>query len=96
MTPERKTKAMNTNTTPKNLADLNNFKNVFPVDTASVGIQFEAERVFNEQFGEDTLPGKVTARFLFSENDSEGNQVKVYEAYKDSGSEDYIYLTATL
>lgn len=82
--------------TPKTLADLTHFKNVFAVDTASVGIQFEAERVFNENFGEDTLPGKVTARFLFAEDDSEGNQVKVFEAYKDSASEDYIYLTATL
>lgn len=82
--------------TPKSLADLKHFENVFPVDTASVGIQFEAERVFNENFGEDTLPGKVTARYLFAENDTEGNQVKVYEAYKDSASEDYIYLTATL
>jgi hypothetical protein len=82
--------------TPKSLADLKHFNNVFEVDTASVGIQFEAERVFNENFGEDTLPGKVTARFLFSENDSDGNQVKVYEAYKDSGSEDYVYLTAKL
>lgn len=82
--------------TPKSLTDLKHFQNVFPVDTASVGIQSEAERVFNENFGEDTLPGKVTARYLFAENDSEGNQVKVYEAYKDSASEDYIYLTATL
>lgn len=82
--------------TPKTLADLKHFTNVFAVDTASVGIHSEAERVFNENLGEDTLPGKVTTRFLFSENDSEGNQVKVYEAYKDSGSEDYIYLTATL
>lgn len=82
--------------TPTSLADLQHFQNVFAVDTASVGIQSEAERVFNENFGEDTLPGKVTARFLFAENDSEGNQVKVYEAYKDSASEDYIYLTAKL
>lgn len=81
---------------PKTLADLKNISNVFSVDTASVSIQSEAERVFNENFGEDTLPGKVTARFLFAENDSEGNQVKVYEAYKDSASDDYIYLTATL
>lgn len=82
--------------TPKSLADLKHFDNVFPVDTASVGIQFEAERVFNENFGEDTLPGKVIARFLFAEDDADGNQVKVFEAYKDSASEDYIYLTATL
>lgn len=82
--------------TPKTLADLKHFQNVFAVDTASVGIQSEAARIFNENLGEDTLPGKVTTRFLFSENDNEGNQVKVYEAYKDSGSEDYIYLTATL
>lgn len=82
--------------TPKTLADLKHFSNVFPVDTASVGIQSEASRVFNENLGEDTLPGQVTARFLFAKNDSEGNQVKVYEAYKDSGSVDYVYLTATL
>jgi hypothetical protein len=81
---------------PKMLSDLKHFANVFSVDTAGVGIQFEAERVFNETFGEDTLSGKVTARFLFAENDSDGNQVKVYEAYKDSGGEDYIYLTAKL
>lgn len=80
---------------PKTLADLKHFTSVFPVDTASVGIQFEADRVFNENFGEDTLPGTVTARFLFAEDDSEGKQVKVYEAYKDSASEGYIYLTAT-
>lgn len=82
--------------TPQTLADLKHFSNVFPVDTASVGIQSEASRVFNEKMGEDTLPGDVKTRFLFAENDSEGNQVKVYEAYKDSASEDYIYLTATL
>jgi hypothetical protein len=81
---------------PKMLSDLKHFANVFSVDTASVGIQREAERVFNETFGEDTLPGKVKARFLFAENDSDGNQVKVYEAYKDSGSEDYIYLTVNV
>lgn len=81
---------------PKTLADLKHFENVFLVDTASVGIQLEAERVFNENFGADTLPGKVTARYLFAEDDADGNQVKVYEAYKDSASEDYIYLTATL
>lgn len=82
--------------TPTSLADLKHFDNVFAVDTASVGIQSEATRVFNEQMGEDTLPGQVTTRFLFAEDDSEGNQVKVYEAYKDSGSEDYIYLTAKI
>ena len=82
--------------TPKSLADLKHFENVFAVDTASVGIQFEAERVFNEQMGENSLPGKVAVRYLFTENDSDGNQVKVYEAYKDSASDDYIYLTAAL
>lgn len=83
--------------TPKSLADLKHFENVFPVDTASVGIQSEAARVFNENFGEDFLPeNKVSTRFLFTENDSDGNQVKVYEAYKDSGSGDYVYLTAKL
>jgi hypothetical protein len=84
--------------TPKNLDDLKRFwPNVFEVDTASVGIQLEAERVFNENFGEDFLPeNKVSVRYLFTEDDSEGGQVKVYEAYKDSGSEDYVYLTAKL
>lgn len=83
--------------TPKTIADLKDLKNVFPVDTASVGIQHEAERVFNENFGEDFLPEKkVSVRYLFAENDSDDNQVKVYEAYKDSGSNDYVYLTATL
>lgn len=89
------TQNLATMSAPKTIADLQYLKNVFAVDTAIVGIQFEAERVFNESFGEDFLPEKkVSVRFLFSENDSEGDQVKVYEAYKDSGSNDYVYLTA--
>jgi hypothetical protein len=82
--------------TPLTFEDLKVFENVFAVDTSSVSIQTEAARIFNEKFGEDLLPDQVTTRFLFAGDDSEGNQVKVYEASKDSGSKNLIYLTATL
>jgi hypothetical protein len=83
--------------TPKKFSDLKHLSNVFDVDIASVGIQFEATRIFNENFGEDYRPElSVTTRYLFSGTDDEGNDVKVYEAYKDAGSVDYAYLVAKL
>lgn len=83
--------------TPTTLADLQHLTNVFPVDTAGVGIAPEAMRVFEENYGGEYRPDlALTVGYLFTEDDSEGNQVNVYEAYKDSGSNDYIYLTAKI
>lgn len=83
--------------TPKSIADLKHYENVYTVDTAAVGIQSEAERVFNANFGDEYMPGSpVIVRYLFTGVDEEGNEVRVYEAYKDSGSVDYVYLTAVI
>jgi len=80
---------------PNKLSDLK-YLDTFNIDTASVSVQVEAERVFNEFYGADYLPdNQVVVKYLFSEVDEHEKTVKVYEAYKDSGSEEYIYLTST-
>lgn len=74
---------MTTPTTPKTLADLKSQDwviNVKPTDTP----QAAAEEVLNQLIPDDR-PVKVN--FLFEEDDA-----KVYEAYKDSGSNDYLYM----
>lgn len=79
---------MSTTTTPKSLNDLKFQDWVIDV-LPQHSPQDAAERVLNELFPEDERP--VQVNFLFSEMDGD-DEVKVYEAYKDSGSVDYIYL----
>jgi hypothetical protein len=51
--------------------------------------QLAAEEVLNQLFPDDNRP--VIVRQLFTEND-----IRVYEAYKDSGSVDYLYIKEQL
>lgn len=76
-----------TNTTPRNLADLKHQDWVIdlkPTDTP----QAAAEEVLNQLFPDDR---PVLVRQLFTEEN-----VRVYEAYKDSGSVDYLYIKENL
>lgn len=76
-----------TNTTPKTLADLQYQDWVIdlkPTDTP----QAAAEEVLNQLFPDDR---SITVRCLFTEDG-----IRVHEAYKDSGSVDYIYIKETL
>jgi hypothetical protein len=75
--------------TPKKLTDLKVQDWVIDVK-GSISVEVEADRVFSELWPDDTRDTKVN--FLFQEDDTDGNTYKVYEAYKDSGSDDYIYL----
>lgn len=68
--------------TPKTLADLRLEDNVITLNGKTP--ETEANRFFHELF--DPI-AKVTVRLLFTEDDK-----KVYEAYQDSGSVDYLYL----
>lgn len=81
-----------TNTTPKTLADLKHQDWVIdlelvqgPRDTP----QQAADFIFESLMPGDERP--VTLRQLFTEGD-----VRVYEAYKDSGSVDYLYIKETI
>jgi hypothetical protein len=69
--------------TPKNLASLKYQENVLEVK-ADETVEQAAEYFFRNLFS-DTQAVKVN--FLFEEDGA-----KVYEAYKDSGSVDYLYL----
>jgi hypothetical protein len=73
-----------TTSTPKNLASLKYQENVLEVKTSETVNQV-AEYFFRDLFSDDIRPVKVN--FLFEEDGA-----KVYEAYKDSGSVDYLYL----
>lgn len=73
-----------TTSTPRNLADLKHQENVIEVK-ANETVDQVAEYFFRDLFSDDIRPVKVN--FLFAEEDA-----KVYEAYKDSGSVDYLYL----
>lgn len=74
-----------TSTTPKNLIDLRYQDNVITLKNGEAP-ESSANRFFHELF-DPTAAVKVN--FLFTE---EGK--KVYEAYQDSGSVDYLYLIA--
>lgn len=73
-----------TNTTPKNLAALKYQENVIEIKPQET-VDQAAEYFFRDLFSDDIRPVKVN--FLFEEDGA-----KVYEAYKDSGSVDYLYL----
>lgn len=78
---------MATTTTPKTLADLKYQDWVIdlkPTDTP----QAAAEEVLNQLFPDER---PVTVRELFTEG-----EIRVYEAYKDSGSVDYLYIKQTI
>lgn len=69
--------------TPKNILDIRFQNNVIHV-SPSQNVDTEANRFFHEIFG-NKLP--VSVNFLFEEDAK-----RVYEAYQDSGSDDYLYL----
>jgi hypothetical protein len=73
-------------TTPKNLTDLR-FETVIRT-TSNFETQSNAKRYFKDC----EIEGDVKVRFLFSEEETNGDVYKVYESYVDSGSVDYIYL----
>lgn len=75
---------MNTTSTPKSLADLKHQEHVKEV-TPQQTVDEVAEYFFRNLFSDDIRPVKVN--FLFEEDET-----KVYEAYKDSGSDDYLYI----
>lgn len=75
---------MATNATPKTLASLKYQDNVIEV-TPQETVDQAAEYFFRNLFSDDIRPVKVN--LLFEEEGA-----KVYEAYKDSGSVDYLYL----
>jgi len=78
---------MATSTTPRTLADLK-FQD-WVIDLKQFDTPRKAgEEVLNQLFPDDR---PVYVRHLFTEND-----IKVYEAYKDSGSDDYIYIKETI
>ena len=77
--------------TPQKLSDLKYQDFVINVKP-SISVRVEAERSFNELFGTD-YQGDLKVNLLFTEEEN-GDSIKVYEAYKDSGSADYIYLKA--
>lgn len=74
---------MATSTTPKHLTDLRSQDNVLHLGTSQT-LETEARRFFKEVF-EDERP--VHIGLLFEEDGK-----KVYEAYTDSGSDDYLYI----
>lgn len=74
---------MTTNSTPRQLTDLRSQDNVLHLKDNQETIT-EARRFFKEVFSDER---QVTTRFLFEEDGK-----KVYEAYTDSGSVDYLYL----
>lgn len=75
----------NTTSTPKCLSDLRYQDNVLTLKTGKM-VDAEANRWFHELFDNQD---HVTVRHLFTEDDQ-----KVYEAYQDSGSVDYLYIVA--
>lgn len=78
--------------TPHTLADLQFHPwviDVKPTDTVQKAAEAVLDGLFPDMSPED-WPVKVN--HLFTEQDTAGNEVMVYEAYKDSGSDDYVYL----
>ena len=69
-------------TTPKNLTDLRYEENVIHLRQGDI-VEAKANSFFHELFAKK----EVTVRFLFAEDDK-----KVFEAYQDSGSVDYLYI----
>lgn len=80
---------MSTKTTPKQLSDLRHQDWVIDVKPQH-SAQVAAETIFAELFPEDNREVKVN--FLFKEEETNGDEIMVFEAYKDSGSDDYVYL----
>lgn len=74
---------MTTNSTPANLIDLKSQDNVLHLKDSQEPIT-EARRFFKEVFEDER---NVTTRLIFEEDGK-----KVYEAYTDSGSVDYLYI----
>ena len=71
------------NSTPKQLTDLRSQDNVLHLKSGQT-LETEARRYFKEVFDDER---HVYTRALFEEDDK-----KVYEAYTDSGSTDYLYI----
>lgn len=71
------------NSTPRHLTDLRSQDNVLHLKDGQETIT-EARRFFKEVFNDE---GRVSTHLIFEEDGK-----KVYEAYTDSGSEDYLYL----
>lgn len=81
-------KIMATTSTPKTISELKSQDWVIdlkPTDTP----QAAAEEVFNGLFPDDDR--HVYVRLLFTENG-----IRVHEAFKDSGSDDYLYIKETI
>lgn len=74
---------MATTTTPTQLTDLRSQNNVLHLKAGQT-LETEARRYFKEVFGDER---HVYTRPLFEEDGK-----KVYEAYTDSGSDDYLYI----
>jgi hypothetical protein len=74
---------MNTNSTPAQLTDLKSQDNVLHLKDSQETIT-EARRYFKEVLSDER---DVFTRLLFQEDGK-----KVYEAYTDSGSVDYLYI----
>lgn len=78
-----------TKSTPKKLTDLKQQDWVIDVKPQH-SAQVAAETIFEQLFPEDDRAVKVN--LLFTEEETNGDTIQVFEAYKDSGSDDYIYL----
>jgi hypothetical protein len=74
---------MNTTSTPKQLTDLKSQDNVLHLKPGQM-LDAEANRFFKEVFSDER---PVTTKLIFEEDGK-----KVYEAYTDSGSVDYLYI----
>lgn len=74
---------MATTTTPTQLTDLRSQNNVIHLGNSQT-VETESRRYFKEVFSDDR---HVYTRLLFEEDVK-----KVYEAYTDSGSDDYLYI----
>jgi predicted phage-related endonuclease len=87
---------MNTFTkTPKTLWEAERQPFNVSIDTSTklykgVPVEDIAAQQFDKVFGKDYEGGSLTVTYLFSH--SHIHQHSVYEVYKDSGSEDYLYL----
>lgn len=79
---------MNTTSTPKTLADLKSLDWVIDLKKTDTPKK-AAEEIFEQLHPTDERP--IFVRHLFTEG-----EIKVYEAYKDSGSDDYIYIKETI
>lgn len=80
---------MSTTSTPRTLADLQYQDWVIDVKPQH-SVQVAAESIFEQLFPADDRDVKVN--LLFTEEETNGDKIQVFEAYKDSGSDDYVYL----